>query len=229
MGYIVKVFSFSAFNFFFNTVPSSSSVKCLFLISSRLLIICFTGFSVTLRRFSRRCLKWFLPTFVWQFLLLLSSCSSFRSLHLLSPMLFVIPYLLPSFWFYWFTIDCTLVFVCDSSLSLVSVGILYKVNIPFSGLTRFSRIAIECHRTLHLALGFGGNELGGCFYMGGNYFFIFVSEVCASKVSGIVSNLFLTVIVYWFPVSLLESDDLSYRRALTVWILFLRRLRRIFA
>ena len=76
------------------------------------------GLSVALRKFPSRFLKCFFSTSVvvllgWKLLVLLVRCSF--SLQLLSVMLFVIVYLLPSSLFYWSEFDCILVFLFGMS------------------------------------------------------------------------------------------------------------------
>ena len=104
---------------FVHTMSSSSSVNYSSLMSNWLLIIFVIGLSVIFGDFPSRFLKCFFHFCIhssWlQLLVLLRRCSSFCSLHLQSAILIEIVYLQPSFWFYWFGLECIL-FRCVSSL-----------------------------------------------------------------------------------------------------------------
>ena len=148
---------------FVSIMSSFSSINCPSLISSWSLIS-FYRFISDFRGVSKQILEMFFHFCIfllgWQFLLLLSRCSSFHSLHLLSAMLFMIIYLLPRFLFYWFGLECILVvlFVCVTSfwvflsfsaLSFVWFLILSKDTIF---MLSFFLATSDSHGTQHLAL-----------------------------------------------------------------------------
>ena len=54
-------------------------------------------------------------------------------------------------------------------------------------------------------------------------------EVCLLDVTWTISSLFLTVTTYWFLILQLVSEGESYRESLTVYLLYLHRLKYIFA
>ena len=110
--YFIEASSFSAFDFFQYYVKflfyKLSKFDVLLAINNFLIVL-----SATSGGFPRRLMKCSLYLCIlpsWQAaLILLSRCSSFNSLHLLSVMLIMIVYLLASFWFYWFGLECLLV------------------------------------------------------------------------------------------------------------------------
>ena len=109
-GYFVEAGNFSAFNFI-HTMLCFSSINCLSRMSSWQLNFVI-GLSVTLGEFPSRFLKYSFHVcirFSWQLLVLLSTSSSFGSVHLRSFMLFVIVYLQPDFLFHWSGLECIFV------------------------------------------------------------------------------------------------------------------------
>ena len=99
---------------FIGTILSSSSVNCPSLISCWLLIILVRGLSVTLKEFPSRFLKFSFhicihSSFLAAYHFALKVLFHLLSLHLLSAMIFVIVYLLPSFLFYLSVLECILV------------------------------------------------------------------------------------------------------------------------
>ena len=75
---------------------------------------------------------------------------------------------------------------------------------------------------------FGWYVLGCCFYMCDNNVFIFVNRNMSflSDVSWSVSNLFLIITGYWFPLSLCTSENHSYREVIVFCFLFLHKFKR---
>ena len=133
--------------------------------SSWPLIIFVIGLSITLGEFPSKFLKCSFHFCIlgWQLLVLLSKYSSFCSLYLLSAMLFVIAYLLSSFWFYWFDLECILVLfgMCLFSLSFFYVSahghlLSYFYQYAIFMLSRFFLTISDSHGTLHLALSLVG-------------------------------------------------------------------------
>ena len=135
-------------------------------------------------------------------------------------MLIIIIYLLSSFLFHWFSLECIIIvffLVCVSSLwaflsfgALAFVGFLLLNKDGFFMLSHFSLTAIDFQGTLHLAFGLVGNKV-----------FIFIiwrmSFRCFLKVIELVSyshHIMITNIT----VSLLVSEDQSYCEAFTVWV-----------
>ena len=87
----------------------------------------------------------------------------FCSLHLLPAMLFMIVYLLLSFWFYWFDVECiqvVLFVMCSlwtflSFWALAFVGFLFLSRDAIFMLSCFFLTAIDSHWTLHSVLCLG--------------------------------------------------------------------------
>ena len=69
---------------------------------------------------------------------------------------------------------------------------------------------------------------GGSMWIVTKFSYLFFGE-CLSIVFSRVSNLFFKVTVNWLLISQLASDNQSYREALSVCSLFLRRLMQVFA
>ena len=94
-----------------------------------------------------------------------------------------------------------------------------------------NRYWLTCESTFGSS--FSRYALGCCLYMGGKWSF----QICLSEY---VFQIFLvecqtcffqksSFFVYWLLISQLASENQSYRDSLPVWLLFLRRLRWIFA
>ena len=159
--YFVETLSFSALIFFFSTA-SISHVNCPSLMSSWPLIISlgifFQCFQEGFKEDSWNILS-SSDVFLlgWQFLILFSMCFSFDSLYLQSAILFVVVYLQPSSWFYWFCLRCILIilfgmFYFCPLWAKNFVGFLLLSKDTFSYYAIFSKTTIDSHWTLLLVL-----------------------------------------------------------------------------
>ena len=92
----------------------------------------------------------------------------------------------------------------------------------------FFLIAVGFQGTQHKILELGCMDLTVALYWAVAKFSYSLSGVCLLDVLSRVSNLFLSLTVYCFLIPLLVYDNLSYCEALTVFVLFLRRLWQIF-
>ena len=149
----------------FRTLSSFSYINCRSLLSNWRVIISWTGSSVTPGGFPSRFLKCSFCVWIfllsWQFLVLLSMCFSFYSLHLLFAMPITIFYLLPNLWFYLFDLQCILIFLFSifqfslGFLKFLHIGVCWVSIIKLRWLLmlpRFSLTSFDSHETLHLAL-----------------------------------------------------------------------------
>ena len=136
-------------------------------------------------------------------LVLLSRCFSFYFLHLLSVMWIMIVFFLTNFWFYWFDLECILVILF--SMLVAFVGFLLSRDAFFTS-SRLSLTAIVSQWTLYLAFGLVGIYSAAAFIWVVTKFSYSSFGVCLSDDSWRVSNLFLTVGVYWLLISLLANS-----------------------
>ena len=92
-------------------------------------------------------------------------------------MLFIIIYLLPNFWFYWFDLEyishCSFWYMF-SFLYALAVGFLLLSKDAFLMLSQFSLIVYYFPWNLTFRSWFDWNAFNCCFYMGGNKVFIFI-------------------------------------------------------
>ena len=105
---------------------------------------------------------------------------------------------------------------------MVIVGFLLISKKAFFMVSYFPLTAIDSYRTLHLALG-----LVDMYSVAASIWAVIKCSnmsfgVCLLDVSWWVSDLFLTITVYWLLISFLVSEDQLYWEALTVCFLFFK-------
>ena len=104
--------------------------------------------------------------------------------------------------------------------SLVFVGFLLFSKDAIFRLSRFSLISIASYGILHLILDLVGMHLYWTSIWAATKSSYSLFGVCLKNISWRVSNLFLTVTIYWFLISLLESEDQLYCWTQTACVLF---------
>ena len=136
----------------------------------------------------------------------------------------------PIFWFNYFFLNVLLCSLCVflNFCVLAFAGFLLLSNDAFF-LSHFSLTAIDSHRTLHVTFGLVVIYSAVASIWVVRKFSYSSFGLCFSDVSWEVSDLFLTVTLYWLLISLLVIEDHSYRVALTVYFIFQQRLGWLFA